>query len=53
MWYKNRGREKLRDQVVEKVVEGQTLAVDAVSGATGSTKTLLKAIELAVTGEGK
>jgi uncharacterized protein with FMN-binding domain len=47
------GKEELRDKVVAEVLAGQTLAVDAVSGATGSTKTLLKAIELAVTGEGK
>ena len=53
MWYNNSGREELQDKVVAEVLAGQTLAVDAVSGATGSTKTLLKAMELAVTGEGK
>lgn len=38
------------EAVVEKVLENQSLAVDAVSGATVSSKCILKAIENAVKG---
>ena len=41
---------KKGEAVVNRVVERQTLQVDAVSGATGSSKVLLKAIEAALSG---
>ena len=41
---------KKGEAVVDRVVERQTLQVDAVSGATGSSKVLLKAIEAALSG---
>jgi uncharacterized protein with FMN-binding domain len=41
---------KKGEAVVDRVIEGQTLAVDVVSGATGSSKVLLKAIEAALSG---
>lgn len=42
---------KKGEAVVDRVVEKQTLAVDVVSGATGSSMVLLKAIEIAISGE--
>jgi len=39
---------KKGEAVVDRVVEKQTLAVDVVSGATGSSMVLLKAIEIAI-----
>lgn len=41
---------KKGEAVVERVVQRQTLQVDVVSGATGSSKVLLKAIEAALSG---
>jgi uncharacterized protein with FMN-binding domain len=41
---------KKGEAIVVRVVERQTLAVDVVSGATGSSKVLLKAIETALSG---
>lgn len=41
---------KKGEAIIARVVERQTLAVDVVSGATGSSKVLLKAIEAAVSG---
>lgn len=40
--------EKLYGQIYDKVVEKQSLAIDAVSGASITTKTSLKAIENAL-----
>ena len=40
--------EKLYKQIYDKVVEEQSLAVDSVSGASITTKTVLKAIENAL-----
>lgn len=45
----NTGRGQLGETVVDTVVEKQTLAVDAVTGATASSKAILKAIENALT----
>jgi uncharacterized protein with FMN-binding domain len=36
------------EQIVDRVIEKQSLRVDAISGATGSSKVILKAIENAV-----
>lgn len=36
------------DEVLERVVDGQSLDLDAVSGATVTTKALLKAVEVAL-----
>ncbi|WP_010681244.1 FMN-binding protein [Acetivibrio cellulolyticus] len=44
-------RGKQAEAVVGKVLSAQTLKVDVVSGATNSSKTILKAIENALTGE--
>ena len=41
---------KKGEAVVDRVVQRQTLQVDVVSGATGSSKVLLKAIEAALSG---
>lgn len=41
---------KKGEDVVGRVIERQTLQVDVVSGATGSSKVLLKAIEAALSG---
>ncbi|MCE1196216.1 FMN-binding protein [bacterium] len=41
---------KKGEAIVDRVVERQTLQVDVVSGATGSSKVLLKAIEIALSG---
>ena len=41
---------KKGEAIVDRVVERQTLQVDVVSGATGSSKVLLKAIEAAISG---
>lgn len=46
------GRGKVAETVIDAVVKKQSLAVDAVSGATASSKALLKAIENALTGAG-
>lgn len=42
------GRGAPAEAIADKVVESQTLAVDAVSGATHSSKVILKAIENAL-----
>lgn len=42
---------KPAEVLTERVVEQQTLAVDSVSGATASSKVILKAIENAIRGE--
>jgi uncharacterized protein with FMN-binding domain len=41
------------EQIVDTVLAKQTLGVDAISGATGSSKTILKAIEIALKSEKK
>lgn len=40
---------KIAEGVIEKVIQAQSLKVDAVSGATTTSKALLKAIENALT----
>ncbi|MFP4548602.1 MAG: FMN-binding protein [Fidelibacterota bacterium] len=45
------GRGEEGEKVVPKVMEKQSLKVDTISGATASSKIILKAIELALTGE--
>lgn len=42
------GRGAEAEAVVERVIEDQTLEVDAVTGATYSSKIILKAIEIAL-----
>jgi uncharacterized protein with FMN-binding domain len=42
------GLGKKAEAIVPRVIEAQSLAVDAVSGATGSSKAILKAIETAL-----
>ncbi len=42
------GLGKKAEAIVDRVVEAQSLEVDAVSGATGSSKIILKAIENAL-----
>jgi len=44
------GRGKKAETIIPQVIEAQTLDVDVVSGATGSSKAILKAIENALTG---
>lgn len=44
------GKGKPAEAIVDRVVEEQRLEVDAVSGATYSSKVILKAIENALTG---
>ena len=44
---------KLAEGIIEKVVQNQSLKVDAISGATTTSKALLKAIENALTGQGE
>lgn len=36
------------EQIVDRVIEKQSLQVDVISGATGSSKIILKAIEMAL-----
>lgn len=42
------GMGRKAEQIVDRVIEEQSLQVDAVSGATGSSKIILKAIENAI-----
>lgn len=42
------GRGGKAESIVETVVQAQSLAVDTVTGATGSSKVLLKATEIAL-----
>jgi uncharacterized protein with FMN-binding domain len=39
---------KKAEKIIEKVMEQQSLDVDVISGATGSSKSMLKAIENAL-----
>lgn len=43
------GRGQKAEAVVDKVINNQSLNVDTISGATGSSKVILKAIENALT----
>jgi len=43
------GRGKQAEAIVPAIIEAQSLDVDVVSGATGSSKAILKAIENALT----
>jgi uncharacterized protein with FMN-binding domain len=43
------GRGKKAETIVPRIVEAQSLDVDVVSGATGSSKAILKAVENALT----
>jgi uncharacterized protein with FMN-binding domain len=43
------GQGKPAEAIVNKVIEEQSLNVDTISGATGSSKVILKAIEIALT----
>lgn len=36
------------EKIIDKIVQKQSLQVDAISGATGSSKAILKAVETAV-----
>jgi len=44
------GRGKKAESIVPRIIEAQSLDVDVVSGATGSSKAILKAVENALTG---
>jgi uncharacterized protein with FMN-binding domain len=44
------GKGKPAELIVDRVVEAQSLRVDTVSGATYSSKVILRAIENAITG---
>jgi uncharacterized protein with FMN-binding domain len=46
----NNGKGKPAEAITAAVVAGQSLSVDTVTGATHSSKVILKAIELALTG---
>ncbi|MDR0494119.1 MAG: FMN-binding protein [Treponema sp.] len=39
---------KKAEKITGRIIEGQSLDVDVVSGATGSSKTILKAVENAL-----
>lgn len=45
------GLGKKAEVIADRVVESQNLSVDTVTGATGSSKVILKAIENALTGK--
>lgn len=47
------GMGKPAEAIVNTVIAAQSLDVDAVSGATHSSRVILKAIELALTGAGQ
>ena len=36
---------KKAEKIVERIIEGQSLSIDAISGATASSKAILKAVE--------
>jgi uncharacterized protein with FMN-binding domain len=42
---------KKAEAIVPAIIEAQNLTVDVVSGATGSSKAILKAVENALVGE--
>ena len=39
---------KKAEKIIERIIEEQSLGIDAVSGATGSSKAILKAVENAL-----
>jgi uncharacterized protein with FMN-binding domain len=43
------GRGKKAEAIVPKIIESQSLDVDVISGATGSSKAILRAVENALT----
>ncbi|MDR1586393.1 MAG: FMN-binding protein [Treponema sp.] len=43
------GRGEKAETIVPRIIEAQSLEVDVVSGATGSSKAILKAVETALT----
>jgi uncharacterized protein with FMN-binding domain len=45
------GLGKKAEAIVPAIIEAQSLTVDVVSGATGSSKAILKAVENALAGE--
>ncbi|NCB42947.1 MAG: FMN-binding protein [Clostridia bacterium] len=45
------GRGGPAEAIIPEVIKSQSLQVDAVSGATSSSKVILKAIEIAIQGE--
>lgn len=47
------GQGKPAEVIIDDVIEAQTLDVDVISGATYSSKIILKAIEVALTSDGK
>ncbi|MEW5785861.1 MAG: FMN-binding protein [Bacillota bacterium] len=49
----NNGQGGAAETITGKVVEAQSLSVDTISGATISSKVILKAIENALTGAGQ
>ena len=46
-------RDDIRQQLIDRVLQAQTPAVDAVSGATADSKAFLKAVENALVNAGK
>ena len=49
----NEGKGETAEAIIEDVIQAQSLEVDAISGATLSSKCILKAIENALKNEGK
>lgn len=47
------GRDEIRQELIDRVLQKQTPAVDAVSGATADSKAFLKAVENALVNAGK
>ena len=47
------GQGKPAEVIIDDVIEAQTLDVDVITGATYSSKIILKAIEVALTSDGK
>jgi len=43
------GKGKDAEKIIDRIMDNQSLLVDAVSGATGSSKVILKAVEDALT----
>ena len=47
------GKKYSGENIINKVLKEQTLEVDTISGATGSSKTILKSIEIALKNKNK
>lgn len=43
------GRDKIQQELIERILSSQSLAVDVVTGATADSKAFLKAVENALT----